>query len=40
VLAAGTGLRQGEVFGLTADRVNFLKRSIEVDRQLIGQQGR
>jgi integrase len=37
VLAAGTGLRQGEAFGLTQDRVNFLKRCLTVDRQLIGQ---
>jgi len=36
ILAAGTGLRQGEIFGLTEDRVNFLKRTIEVDRQLAG----
>ena len=35
VLAAGTGLRQGECFGLTVDRVNFLRRTITVDRQLI-----
>jgi integrase len=34
-LAAGTGLRQGECFGLTADRVDFLRRSISVDRQLV-----
>lgn len=40
ILAAGTGLRQGEVFGLTQDRVNFMRRSIEVDRQLVGQTGR
>jgi integrase len=33
-LAAGTGLRQGEVFGLTVDRVDFLRRSVRVDRQL------
>jgi len=38
VLAAGTGLRQGEAFGLTADRVNFLKRCLTVDRQLLGQE--
>jgi integrase len=38
VLAAGTGLRQGEAFGLTQDRVNFLKRCLTVDRQLIGQE--
>lgn len=34
-LAAGTGLRQGECFGLTVDRVDFLRRTIRVDRQLI-----
>jgi integrase len=34
-LAAATGMRQSEVFGLTADRVNFLKRELTVDRQLI-----
>lgn len=36
ILCAGTGLRQGEAFGLTEDRVNFLRRTIEVDRQLVG----
>lgn len=35
VLAAGTGLRQGECFGLTVHRVDFLRRTITVDRQLI-----
>jgi integrase len=35
VVLAGTGLRSGEVLGLTVDRVNFLKREIRVDRQLI-----
>jgi hypothetical protein len=35
VLAAGTGLRQGECFGLTLDRVDFLRRQITVDRQLV-----
>jgi integrase len=39
VLAAGTGLRQGEVFGLTLDRVNFLRKTLTVDRQLVGIQG-
>jgi integrase len=34
VLAAGTGLRQGELFGLTVDRVDFLRRELRVDRQL------
>ena len=28
VLAAGTGLRQGECFGLTVDRVDLLRRTI------------
>ncbi len=40
VLAAGTGLRQGEVFGLTRDRVDFLRRKLVVDRQLILVPGR
>lgn len=35
VLAAGTGLRQGECFGLSLDRVDFLRRTIRVDRQLV-----
>jgi integrase len=35
VLAAGTGMRQGECFGLTADRVDFLRRTITIDRQLL-----
>lgn len=34
-LAAGTGLRQGECFGLTVDRVDFLRRTLKVDRQLV-----
>jgi integrase len=34
-LAAGTGRRQGEAFGLTLDRVDFLRRTLTVDRQLI-----
>lgn len=40
VLAAGTGMRQGEVFGLTVDRVDFLRRTLRVDRQLVGLSGR
>ena len=32
---AGTGLRQGEVFGLTVDRLNMLRRDLIVDRQLV-----
>ena len=35
VLTACTGLRQGELFGLTVDRVAWLKREIVVDRQLV-----
>lgn len=34
-LGAGTGLRQGEAFGLTVDRVDFLRRTLTVDRQVI-----
>ncbi len=34
-LAAGTGLRQGEILGLTVDRIDFLRRQLTVDRQLI-----
>lgn len=35
VVAAATGLRQGELLGLTLDRIDFLRRTIRVDRQLI-----
>lgn len=34
-LAAGTGLRQGEALGLAVDRVDFLRRTLTVDRQLV-----
>ncbi|MGH9185220.1 MAG: tyrosine-type recombinase/integrase, partial [Acidimicrobiales bacterium] len=34
IVAAGTGLRQGELFGLTLDRIDFLRRLLRVDRQL------
>ena len=30
VLAAGTGLRQGECFGLTVDRLDMLRRTLAV----------
>lgn len=33
MLAAGTGMRQGECFGLSVDRVDFLRKRITVDRQ-------
>jgi integrase len=39
-LAAGTGLRQGECFGLTVDRVDFLRRVVTVNRQLVTVAGR
>ena len=39
-LAAGTGLRQGECLGLTTDRVDFLRRVVTVDRQLVTVVGR
>ncbi len=35
VVAAGAGLRQGEVFGLTVDRIDFPRRTLTVDRQLL-----
>lgn len=35
LLAAGTGLRSGELLGLDADRIDFLRRTVRVDRQLI-----
>ena len=34
LVTAGTGLRQGELFGLTVDRIDFLRRELRVDRQL------
>lgn len=35
ILAAGAGLRLGEVFGLTVDRIDFMRRTVSVDRQLV-----
>jgi integrase len=35
VLGAGCGLRQGEALGATLDRVDFLRRQLVVDRQLL-----
>jgi integrase len=34
LFAAGSGLRQGELLGLTVDRVDFLRRTVRVDRQM------
>jgi integrase len=33
--SAGLGLRQGEACGLTVDRVDFLRRTVRIDRQLV-----
>ena len=35
LLASATGLRQGEAFGVTLDRVDFLRRTLVVDRRLV-----
>jgi integrase len=35
LFAALTGLRQGELFGLTSDRIRWLRRELVVDRQLV-----
>ena len=40
VLAAGTGLRQGEAFGLTVPHVDFLRRRLDVVQQLVLVQNR
>lgn len=40
VLAAGSGLRSGEMLGLDVDRVDFLRREVRVDRQLVYVSGR
>jgi integrase len=39
VLGAGTGMRQSEVLGLTVDRLDFLRRTVRVDRQLVAVPG-
>ena len=39
VLAAGTGLRQGEAFGLELAAVDFLRRTLEVRQQLVTMPG-
>lgn len=35
VLGAGAGLRQGEALGVTRDRIDFLRRQLRVDPQLM-----
>ncbi len=37
---AGTGMRQGEVLGLTVDRLDMLRRTVTVDRQLVTRPGK
>lgn len=32
---AGLGLRSGEIFGLTVDRVDFLRHKVRIDQQLV-----
>ncbi len=39
-LVAGTGLRQSEAFGITVDRIDFLRRVVTIDRQLLTVPGR
>lgn len=34
-IGASTGMRQGECFGLTLDRVDFSRKQIRIDRQLV-----
>ena len=34
-LAAFAGLRQGEALGLTVDRIDFLRRTVRIDRQMV-----
>jgi len=34
IAGAGLGLRPGELFGLAADRVDFLRRTVRVDQQI------
>ncbi len=40
VTAAGCGLRQAEACGLTLDRIDFLRRVVTIDRQLLTLNGR
>ena len=35
ILGAGTGMRRGEAMGLTVDRLDWLRRTVTVDRQLV-----
>jgi integrase len=35
LLIAGTGMRQGEALGLTLDKIDWLRREVRVERQLV-----
>lgn len=35
LVSAGLGLRQGEACGLTLDRIDFLRRKVSIDRQML-----
>jgi len=35
IVGAGASLRQGEALGVTRDRINFLRRQLRVERQLM-----
>lgn len=39
VAGVGLGLRRSELLGLTVDRVDFLRRTVKVDRQLAADEG-
>jgi integrase len=39
-VAVGSGLRLSEILGLTVDRVDFLRRTITVDRQMVTAKGK
>lgn len=40
VFLAGSGVRPGEALGLTVDRVDFLRRTVRIDRQLVTTSGK
>lgn len=40
IASAGLGLRQGEACGLTVDRVDFLRGTVRIDRQLVTPAGK
>lgn len=40
LFTAATGLRQSEAFGVTVDRIDFLRRRLTVDRQMLSVSGK